>query len=148
MQDTSRCEVLCLDDLTEKQREVVLLLLDERSTKEIARIIGISPSAVEQRLKTIRHRYGDISRRELQRRYRAAEANDSNPLYHKTMQQIPAESSTPKRYIAEYDNDLKWDDFVDLEPSYSHGIAMGMVIGAMILCTALVATIAILVYIM
>lgn len=139
---------LHLDDLTEKQREVVLLLLDERSTKEIARIIGISPSAVEQRLKTIRHRYGDISRRELQRRFRATDANGLNSLFHQPEHDDSHDVALPDTDSTEAADDFSWDDLNDLEPSYSHGLAMGMVIGAMILCAALVATSVILLYLL
>lgn len=53
--------------LTDKQCEVLDLLLEHKSNKEIARILGISPSAVDQRLAGARlrlgtHRRGDTAR--------------------------------------------------------------------------------------
>ncbi len=47
-----------LPDLTEKQREVLNLVLEHKSNKEIARLLGISPSAVDQRLAGARLRLG------------------------------------------------------------------------------------------
>lgn len=57
------------DELSEKQREVLDLLLDRRTNKEIAAILGVSASAVEQRLQSIRRRMGVTSRAEIARTY-------------------------------------------------------------------------------
>lgn len=53
--------------LTAKQREALTLLREARTTKEIARELGISPSAVEFRLKAVRDKIGVANRRELVR---------------------------------------------------------------------------------
>lgn len=58
--------------LTEKQRDVLALLADGRTSKEMARDLRISVSAVNQRIETLRHRMGGISRAELGRLYRAS----------------------------------------------------------------------------
>ncbi|MBB4615687.1 helix-turn-helix domain-containing protein [Novosphingobium taihuense] len=55
--------------MSEKQREVLDLVLDRRTNKEIAAILGISPSAVEQRLQSVRRRLGVVSRADLARTY-------------------------------------------------------------------------------
>lgn len=66
-------EIAPPEALTAKQREVVKLLIDCHSTKEIARILEISPSTVEQRLAAARRKFGKISRRELQRLFRQSD---------------------------------------------------------------------------
>lgn len=59
-----------LSQLTKKQREVLALVADNRTSKEIATLIGISESAVNQRIEAIRARLGWIPRGELARLYR------------------------------------------------------------------------------
>lgn len=59
-----------LPQLTAKQREVIALVADNRTSKEIARLLGISESAVNQRIEHIRTRLGGIPRGELARLYR------------------------------------------------------------------------------
>lgn len=60
----------CLESETEvsvlspKQRQVLDLVLEHKSNKEIARILSISPSAVDQRLAVARLRLGTKSRGE------------------------------------------------------------------------------------
>lgn len=61
-----------LSQLTKKQREVLALVADNRTSKEIACLIGISESAVNQRIEAIRARLGWIPRGELARLYRQA----------------------------------------------------------------------------
>lgn len=56
--------------LTAKQREVLDLLADNHTTKEIARKLGISPFAVDQRLRSAKGHIGPLSRGELTRLYR------------------------------------------------------------------------------
>lgn len=58
-----------LQDLSDKQREVLDLVLDRRTNKEIAALLGISASAVEQRLQSVRRRLGVVSRADLARTY-------------------------------------------------------------------------------
>lgn len=65
------CERLAdFEKLTAKQREVLHLLSESMTAKEIARELGISPSTVEQRIRSLRGRFGPLSRGELSRLYR------------------------------------------------------------------------------
>lgn len=59
-----------LPELTDKQREVLALVADNRTSKEIAARLGISESAVNQRIEMVRSRLGGIPRGELARLYR------------------------------------------------------------------------------
>lgn len=70
-----------LAQLTEKQREVLALVADNRTSKEIASLIGISESAVNQRIETIRARLGWIPRGELARLYRQAHQDEAPELH-------------------------------------------------------------------
>ncbi len=59
-----------LDALTDKQREVLALVSEGMTSKEIARKLGISESAVNQRIEVIRQRLGGLSRAQIARIYR------------------------------------------------------------------------------
>jgi DNA-binding CsgD family transcriptional regulator len=59
-----------LPSLTAKQREVLSLVADNRTSKEIAARLNISESAVNQRIEMIRQRLGGLPRGELARLYR------------------------------------------------------------------------------
>jgi DNA-binding CsgD family transcriptional regulator len=59
-----------LPQLTAKQRDVLALVADNRTSKEIAARLGISESAVNQRIEMIRSRLGGLPRGELARLYR------------------------------------------------------------------------------
>lgn len=69
--DISSPDIAAFEGLTDKQREVLELLTQNRTTKEIAAHLGISDSAVNQRIDPLRQRLGGITRAELARRYRA-----------------------------------------------------------------------------
>lgn len=56
--------------LPEKQRVVLDLVADGLTSKEIARMLGISPKTVDHRLYAARQHVGPISRRELMRLHR------------------------------------------------------------------------------
>lgn len=58
-----------LATLTEKQREVLDLVLQHQSSKEIARALQISPYTVDQRIAAARHKLGAASRGEMARTY-------------------------------------------------------------------------------
>lgn len=60
--------------LTDKQRDVLDLLANNRTTKEIAHALGSSESAVNRRIELLRSRLGGITRHELARRYREAKS--------------------------------------------------------------------------
>ena len=56
-------------ELTERQRAVLDLVLELNSSKQIARILEISPSAVEQHIAAARKKLNAVSRSDLARRY-------------------------------------------------------------------------------
>lgn len=58
-----------LASLTTKQREVLDLVLQHKSSKEIARTLQISPYTVDQRIASARQKLGSASRGELARAY-------------------------------------------------------------------------------
>lgn len=79
-----------LPSLTSKQREVLALVADNRTSKEIAARLGISESAVNQRIEMVRARLGGLPRGELARLYRqeylepeAALETTNNPTWQK-----------------------------------------------------------------
>lgn len=59
-----------LDALTAKQREVLDLLIQHKTSKEISRILGISPYTVDQRILLARGKLGVASRSEVAQAYR------------------------------------------------------------------------------
>ena len=59
-----------LDALTEKQRLVIAFVSDGLTSKEIGKLLGVTESAVNQRIETVRARFGGISRSEIARLYR------------------------------------------------------------------------------
>ncbi|TCM22409.1 DNA-binding CsgD family transcriptional regulator [Novosphingobium sp. PhB165] len=83
-------EVLPL--LTEKQHEVLSLVAENRTSKEIAWELGISESAVNQRIEGVRNRTGSPPRAELARVYRQYQKLPDaacNPLPDKNPQVSP-----------------------------------------------------------
>ncbi len=58
-----------LDGLTAKQTEVLDLLVLHRTTKEIARELGIAPNTVDQRIAGVREKWGTANRKETARHY-------------------------------------------------------------------------------
>lgn len=79
-----------LGSLSRKQREVLDLVLDRRTNKEIAAFLEISPSAVEQRLQSVRRRLGVQSRADLARTYQAILGTCANQTGEKL--QVAAEA--------------------------------------------------------
>jgi len=61
-----------LADLTAKQKEVLDLLVKHKTSKEIARILDISPFTVDQRITAARQKFGAESRNELAEAYMEA----------------------------------------------------------------------------
>ena len=59
-----------LDALTDKQREVLGYVSEGLTSKEIARKLGISESAVNQRIETIRRKLDGLTRAEIARLHR------------------------------------------------------------------------------
>jgi DNA-binding CsgD family transcriptional regulator len=70
---------LRLGDLTDKQREVLSLIADNRTSKEIAGFLGITESAVNQRIESIRARLGGVPRAHLARLFRQLTQADDLP---------------------------------------------------------------------
>jgi DNA-binding CsgD family transcriptional regulator len=67
-----------LASLTAKQRDVLDLLIDHQTSKEISRTLGISPHTVDQRIMLARAKLGVASRSEVAQAYRRLVA-DSTP---------------------------------------------------------------------
>jgi DNA-binding CsgD family transcriptional regulator len=65
--------------LTAKQHEVYALVAEGRSSKEIAWKLGITDSAVNQRIEAVRSRAGSPARAELARAYRHFVAEQKSP---------------------------------------------------------------------
>ena len=63
-------QVALLDALTAKQSEVLVFVSEGLTSKEIARRLGISESAVNQRIEVIRQRLGGLPRAQIARLYR------------------------------------------------------------------------------
>ena len=81
--------------LTTKQREVLALVADNRTSKEIASLLGISESAVNQRIEMVRSRVGGLPRGELARLYRQSivEREPDYPQNLETWQKIQVSDS-------------------------------------------------------
>lgn len=59
-----------LDCLTRKEREALDLLVQHHTTKEIARLLGLSPNTVDMRLRNAREKLGAVDRYDVARLYR------------------------------------------------------------------------------
>ena len=59
-------------DLTAKQHEAVNLLIQHKTSKEISRILGISPHTVDQRIEAAKKKFGVETRGRLAQAYQAA----------------------------------------------------------------------------
>ena len=70
-----------LGELTAKQREVMDLLIQHQTSKEIARQLGISPHTVDQRVQFARDKLGVRSRGEAAAVYRRLVETYEQPTY-------------------------------------------------------------------
>lgn len=68
-----------LDSLTRKQRDVLDLLIQHKTSKQISRDLDISPFTVDQRLNAARDKLGLATRIELAQRYRALVGGRGEP---------------------------------------------------------------------
>lgn len=66
------------DGLTPKQREVFDLVSENRTSKEIAGYLGISESAVNQRIEAVRSRASSLPRGQIARAYRHYRAEQAS----------------------------------------------------------------------
>jgi DNA-binding CsgD family transcriptional regulator len=58
-----------LSKLTDKQRDAVSLLIEHKTSKEISRILAISPHTVDQRIESAKRKFGVSTRGELAQAY-------------------------------------------------------------------------------
>lgn len=91
--------------LTSKQHEVLALVADHRTSKEIAGELQISESAVNQRIEAVRARLGGPPRAQMARSYREfASARSSEQTYKKMPWQriqLPAGAESAQMGAAE-----------------------------------------------
>ena len=73
-----------LGGLTDKQRQVLDLLIEHKTSKEIARLLGISPHTVDQRIFFAKEKLGAASRNEAAATYRRLVAVSGRTTYEKT----------------------------------------------------------------
>lgn len=73
-----------LEGLTDKQREVLDLLVQHKTSKQIARALDISPHTVDQRITAARRKFGVESRNELAATYMAAVSADGSPATYES----------------------------------------------------------------
>lgn len=97
--------------LTQGQLDVVRLVAEHRSSKEIARELGISPNTVDQRLKRVQAILGVASRFEAARLWSAGLLNDTEPstnlcgdlVYQRST--LPVEPGRPDKAMSSVEPD-------------------------------------------
>lgn len=80
-------------ELSEKQRAVLDLVVARKSSKEIARILGISKPTVDQRIAMARQKYGVANRNELVTHYLASSNMYDRVIYDAVHLPLDAGSS-------------------------------------------------------
>lgn len=70
-----------LDELSPKQLEVLELLSRHLTTKEIAHTLALAPNTIDQRIGTIREKWGTTNRKETLRLYQRAVEACEKPTY-------------------------------------------------------------------
>ena len=83
-------------ELTAKQREVLDLLIQHKTSKEISRLLGISPHTVDQRIMLARAKLGVATRGEVAQAYRRLIETYEQPVYelsHIGFPPLPVETS-------------------------------------------------------
>jgi Response regulator containing a CheY-like receiver domain and an HTH DNA-binding domain len=70
MDDDSVATRGAFDFITDRQAEVLDLLANNRTSKEMAFTLGVSEAAINRRIEVLRSRLGGVTRHELARRYR------------------------------------------------------------------------------
>lgn len=123
--------------LSPKQRAVLYLVARHHTTKEIARKLQLSPHTVEQRIQTLRTRFGAVPRRELGRLYTELEnayAGNRGSSSHLS-EQPPFADSEAIGFLKRLENGIgskKWTFFA--------GFLTGMMIGLGVALIAVVST--------
>lgn len=86
--DQARDTASLLEELTDKQREVLDLLVLHKTSKQIARDLDISPHTVDQRITAARRKFGVETRGELAAAYMAAQARSADTaIYERSVYQ-------------------------------------------------------------
>jgi DNA-binding CsgD family transcriptional regulator len=86
----------CFDSITDRQKEVLNLVLQHRTSKEIARALNIAPNTVDQRINAVRDKLGARDRAETARIYAALEQ-----LCGKTTCDLPVIASAAMKRLPE-----------------------------------------------
>ena len=81
-----------LADLTEKQKEVLDLLIEHKTSKEISRILGISPHTVDQRIMLARAKLDVATRAEVAQAYRKLLSTYGRSIYEESHVPVPDDS--------------------------------------------------------
>ncbi len=79
---------LNFDEVTEKQMDVLRLLADGRTGKEIAAALEVSESAVVKRIELLRRRAGGATRAEVVRRFKAWQSQSTNQHQDETCKNV------------------------------------------------------------
>jgi DNA-binding CsgD family transcriptional regulator len=95
--------------LTAKQREVLDLLMDHKTSKEIALELNISPHTVDQRIQFAKRQLGVSSRADLARIYRQSKDMSDQTTYE----------NSPISLIANFPQQLSQDEASALDPVWS-----------------------------
>lgn len=91
-----------LDDLTAKQREVLDLLIQHKTSKEISRLLGISPHTVDQRIMLARAKLNVATRNEVAQEYRRLLSTYGQSIYDDShVAALPRNDHTGRREDAE-----------------------------------------------
>lgn len=83
-----------LASLTAKQREVMDLLIEHKTSKEIARILAISPHTVDQRIQIAKDKLGAVNRNEAAMIYRRLIETYGRATYQNS--HIPSSARLPE----------------------------------------------------
>lgn len=98
--------------LTSKQHEVLAFVAENRTSKEIAWELGISESAVNQRIEGVRSRTGSPPRAELARAYRQYQQDQNQPEQDEACNPLP-EKNPQVPAIPLFDEDRGRDELVE-----------------------------------
>jgi DNA-binding CsgD family transcriptional regulator len=82
-----------LEGLTDKQREVLDLLIEHKTSKEIARLLGISPHTVDQRIFFAKEKLGVANRNEAAAAYRRLTAVSGRMTYENSRIAVPSQTA-------------------------------------------------------
>lgn len=98
---------MAADALTEKQTEAIALVHQGYETKEIARILKIAPSTVDQRIDGARKKLGAATRAQAGRMF-AAQGHIPERFVYEPLPLTPADQSTPPPMLPR--DDLRFQD--------------------------------------